>query len=56
MKNVNAVLTVAEMKLLLRLRQLRKYTPITLKVVTFPLQVNVKGVWETLETSGSIAR
>jgi hypothetical protein len=45
----------AEVKLLLRLRQLRKAGPCEVKVSTYPLQINVKGVWEVLEliTSGS---
>jgi hypothetical protein len=51
----NPALTKAEVKLLLRLRQLRKADPCEVKVSTYPLQINVRGVWEVLEaiTSGS---
>jgi hypothetical protein len=51
-------LSKAEIKLLLRIRQLRKQPPAVVKLNTYPLQVNVRGSWEVLEntyTSGSVA-
>jgi hypothetical protein len=46
-------LTKAEVKLLLRLRQLRKSEPCEIKVNTYPLQINVRGFWEQLEAFAS---
>ncbi len=46
-------LTKAEIKLLLRLRQLRKQPPTVFTVNTYPLKVKVTGSWELLEVSGS---
>jgi hypothetical protein len=57
--NITPPLTIEEIKLLLRLRQLRKNPPPTAKIATFPLRINATGAWELLEKvkyiSGSVA-
>jgi hypothetical protein len=58
--NITPPLTVEEIKLLLRLRQLRKNPPKSTRIATFPLKINATGVWELLEKppkfiSGSVA-
>lgn len=60
MTNITPPLTIDEVKLLLRLRQLRKNPPKLIRIATFPLKINATGVWELLEKtpryySGSVA-